>query len=80
MKKRYYNLMIICDGAMPNFMVDEDTLKCFEKSFDSGDRTIEFIDRDDKGEVKLRNQKLVGYKKTFMDFIPPELEDSQKDI
>lgn len=63
MEKKFYNLTIICEGATPDFIVDEQTLESFEKSFDSGEGIIKFIDKEDNGEVRLRNRKLAGYKK-----------------
>lgn len=75
MEKKYYNLMVICDGAMPDFTVDEDTLKSFEESFDTEEGIIRFVDREDKGEVKLRNKKLVGYKKAVMNCVPSEVKE-----
>lgn len=74
MKKKYYNLTVICDGAMPDFTVDEETLGSFENAFDAGEGLIKFIDKEDKGEVRLRNGKLAGYKKTLMTQIPAELK------
>ncbi|HBG47535.1 MAG TPA: hypothetical protein DDW94_11190 [Deltaproteobacteria bacterium] len=75
MKKKFYNLTVICEGAMPDFTVDEQTLASFEKSFDSGEGIIKFIDKEDNGEVRLRNKKLAGYKKTQMNHVPSELKD-----
>lgn len=73
MKSEYYNLTVICDGAILTFVVDEVNLKSFERSFDSEEEIIEFIDMEDKGTVKLRNRNLVGYKKAVMDVVPTEL-------
>lgn len=75
MKKKFYNLMVICERAVPEFTVDEQTLASFEKSFDSGEGIIEFIDKEDDGEVRLRNKKLAGYKKTQTDPVPSELKN-----
>jgi len=36
MKKKFYDLTVICEGGMPDFTVDEQSLASFEKSFDSG--------------------------------------------
>ena len=74
MEKKYYNLTVICEGAMPDFTVDEKTVKSFENAFDAEEGIIKFIDMEDKGEVKLRNKKLVGYKKTHMTQVPKELK------
>ncbi len=78
MEKKYYNLVVICEGAMPEFTVDEETLGSFEKSFDAEKGIIKFTDREDRGEVKLRNKKLVGYKKTHMRDVPMELREKGK--
>lgn len=74
MEKKYYTLTVICEGATPDFTIDEETVKSFEDAFDTEDGIIKFIDKDDKGEVKLRNKKLVGYKKTRMTHVPKELK------
>ncbi len=55
---------------MPDFTVDEETVKAFEESFDAEEGIIKFTDKEDKGAVKLRNKKLVGYKKTRMAHVP----------
>ncbi len=41
MEKRFYTLMIICDGALPEFTVDEEELTSFEKSFEKNEDIIE---------------------------------------
>ncbi|MBI5886336.1 MAG: hypothetical protein HZB85_07120 [Deltaproteobacteria bacterium] len=74
MVKKYYNLTVICEGAMPDFTVDEKTVDTFEKAFGGEEGLIQFIDMEDKGEVRLRNKKLVGYKKTRMTHLPAELK------
>ena len=75
MTKKFYNLTVICEGATPDFTVDEATLSAFEKSFDANEGTIKFLDAEDKGEVILRNNKLAGYKKTRLEPVPAELKD-----
>jgi hypothetical protein len=77
MPKKFYNLTIICEGATPDFTVDEASLVAFEKSFDAGEGTIKFLDAEDKGEVILRNNKLAGYKKTWMEHVPAELKKAR---
>ena len=74
MEKKYYNLTVICEGAMPDFTVDEETVKSFENAFDADEGIIKFIDIEDKGTVRLRNKKLVGYKKTHMTHVPKEFK------
>ncbi|MBI5236480.1 MAG: hypothetical protein HY886_09585 [Deltaproteobacteria bacterium] len=74
MPKKFYNLTIICEGAAPDFTVDEATLASFENAFDAGEGTIKFLDAEDKGEVVLRNNRLAGYKKTWMEHLPAELK------
>lgn len=77
MVKKYYNLTVICEGAIPDFTLDETAVDAFEKAFDDKEEIIEFIDMEDKGEVRLRNKKLVGYKKTRMTRLPAELKDQE---
>lgn len=77
MVKKYYNLTVICEGAMPDFTIDEQAAEAFEKAFDDKEEIIEFIDMEDKGEVRLRNKKLVGYKKIRMKRLPAELKDQE---
>lgn len=62
-KKKYYNLTIYSEGTAPGFVVDEETLKAFEDSFNQGETSIHFTNRDNEAAVVLRNQKLVGYQK-----------------
>lgn len=64
MAKKYYSLTIFCDGATPDFLIDDETLRDFEDSFESGSGIISFADANDSGQVRLRNWKLTGYKKT----------------
>jgi len=77
MVKKYYNLTVICEGAMPEFTVDEKTATAFEKAFDNEEGIIEFIDMEDKGDVRLRNKKLVGYKKAQLSRLPAELKEQE---
>ncbi|MFH0925388.1 MAG: hypothetical protein V1872_07110 [bacterium] len=77
MSNRYYNLKIICDGTMVEFAVDDETLTAFEKSFNIEKEIIRFIDKEDHGEVILRNKKLAGYKKTVMNLVPSEFKKEE---
>ncbi|OGQ51706.1 MAG: hypothetical protein A3J24_11050 [Deltaproteobacteria bacterium RIFCSPLOWO2_02_FULL_53_8] len=75
MVKKYYNLTVICEGAMPDFTLDEKAVDAFEKAFIDKEEVIKFVDMEDKGEVRLRNRKLVGYKKAQMTHLPKGLKD-----
>ncbi len=66
-EKRYYNLTVFCDGTCPGFIVDEDTIASFKKSFDNGEEMISFTNKDNNSDVVLRNRKLVGYQKAVLD-------------
>lgn len=74
MQKKFFKLTVICDAAMPDYIVDEETLASFESSFDKGEEAIIFSDLEDNGKVKLRNKRLAGYKKAPLTEIPAELK------
>ena len=66
-KKKYFNLTVFCDGSYPGFIVDEDTMASFQESFDKNEETISFTNKNNDGDVVLRNGKLVGYQKSSVD-------------
>lgn len=67
MGNKFFDLTVFCDGSMPTFTVEEETLKDFEESFKKKE-TISFKNKgaggETGGQVVLRNNKLVGYQKS----------------
>ncbi len=65
-QQKYFNLTVYCDGAMPGFVVDEQTLKQFEDNFENNKPVSTFTNHPSQSEVVLRNHKLAGYEKSTL--------------
>lgn len=78
MAKKYFCLKVICKGTIPEYTVDEGTLKSFENSFDNEEGILNFINKDTNGEVKLKNRELVGYENFEKEFVPTEILEADK--